>query len=400
MNNIDRAEQEAIYNLLLYLLDSDAAKEGTTLSQTLKTLADKDLTALDHKTRSQFLTRLNIVQQAFSNHSNLNDTVITAFVTDYNNKKGGMKSCVLTDPTGAVHVIFAGTGAGEWIDNGEGLSGIPEDNLYAKYDKMGKLLYTVPAPMDYATDQQVEALNWFNKLCTQNSWNKATPTIVSGHSKGGNKAQFVAISSDKATECCSFDGQGFSPEAIAMFKSLFPDFETRRSRIYSLSADNDYVNVLGERLAPGQNVLFLSSSDISGDPFAYHYMETLLNHDGRLNPQAKQGEISKYIQNLSDTIMSMPPEERQHITLSIMSVFQHLLGGGTVPVNNDYVSDSDTVKGVISALAPTVTSLLFTKDGKVASAEIAQLYREKLGAAAHDKAAAVLSSFFTKLKAL
>lgn len=398
MNIIERAEPDAVYNLLLYLLDAETAKEGTPLSKTLQTLTNKDLSLLDDKTRSQFTKRLNIVQQAFLNRSCLADATITAFVTDYNNKKGGMKSLALTEPTGAVHIIFAGTGAGEWIDNGEGLSGVPEYNLYEKYDKMGKLLYTVPAPRDYATGQQAEALNWFNKLCAQNDRN--APITVSGHSKGGNKAQFVAVNSQLVTECYSFDGQGFSPEAIGMFKAHFSDYETRRGKIYSLSADNDYVNVLGERLAPEQNVLFLRSSDIGGDPFAYHYMETLLNGDGKLNPEAPQGEISEYIQNLSRTIMSMPPHERQPITLSIMSVFQHLLGGGAVPVNNDHVSDWETVKGVISALAPTVTSLLMTKDGREAAAEIAEIYRDKLGAAVHDKAAAILSSLFTRLKAL
>ena len=395
MNIIERAEPAAIYNLLLYLLDSENAKEGANLSQTLQILANTDLSSFDDKTRSQFTKRLNIVQQAFVNRPDLSDTVITYFVTDYNNKKGGMKSCVLTDVKGAIHVIFAGTGAGEWIDNGEGLSGVPEYNLYAKYDGMGKLLYTTPAPKDYATDQQAEALNWFNKLCAQNGWH--APITVSGHSKGGNKAQFVAVNSELVTECCSFDGQGFSPEAIAMFKSHFPDYETRRSKIYSLSADNDYVNVLGERLAPARNVFFLSSSDIGGDPFAYHYMETLLNDNGKLNGIAPQDEISEYIQNLSQTIMSMPPDERQHITLGIMSVFQHLLGGGAVPVNNDHVSEGETVKGVIYALAPTITGLLLTKDGREAAAEIAEIYREKLGSAVHEKAAEILTGIFAKL---
>lgn len=396
MNAINRAESEAIYNLLLYLLDNETAKEGSPLFQTLQTLINKDTSALDDKTRIQFKTRLNIVQQAFSAHPDLGSTIMTAFVADYNNKKGGMKSLVLTDPAGTLHIVFAGTGAGEWIDNGEGLSGIPEYNLYAKYDKTGHLLYTTPAPNDYATDQQAEALNWWGKLCSQ--IDPDTSVIVSGHSKGGNKAQFVAINSQFVTECCSFDGQGFSPEAIAMFKSRFPDYETRRSKIYSISADNDYVNVLGERLVPEKNVIFLASSDIHGDPFAYHCMETLLSSDGELNSQAPQGEISRYIQELSRTIMSMPPEERQHITLGIMSVFQHLLGNGTVPVNNDYVSDEETVKGVISALAPTITSLLLTKDGREATAAIAEIYKEKLGSAVHEKAAEILTGIFEKLK--
>ena len=397
MNIIDKAEREAIYNLLLYLLDQDSVKEGAALAEILQTLANTDTSQYDDKKRNQFTKRLNMIQNACSQKTDLADSVITCYIKNYNNKQGGMKACVITDPTGAVHIVFAGTGAGEWIDNGEGLSGVPEYNLYAKYDKMGKLLYTTPAPNDYATDQQAEALNWFNKLCAQNNWNETTPLTVSGHSKGGNKAQFVAVNSPLVTDCYSFDGQGFSPEAIAMFKSHFPDYETRRSRIYSISADNDYVNVLGERLVPEENIFFLQSSDIDGDPFAYHYMETLLNDHGNLNPQAPQDEISLYIENLSRTVMSMPPVHRQHITLSIMSVFQHLLGSGT-PVNGDYVSDSDTAKGVISALAPTVTSLLLTKDGREAAAEIAEIYRERLGSAVHEKIAEILTGIFTKLK--
>ena len=398
MNIPDSAEKDAIYNVLPYLLEAAGEKPGSTLSQTLESLTNTDISLWDGKKGAAFKKQLNIVQNACNNDIALANSTISNYTTNYNDKQGGMTACIFTEPTGAVHIIFAGTGAGEWIDNGEGLSGVPEYNLYARYDKTGNLLYTVPAPYDYATDQQVEALNWFSKLCARNNWNKNTPTIVSGHSKGGNKAQFVAVNSPLVTECRSFDGQGFSPEAIAMFRSRFPDYETRRSKIYSLSADNDYVNVLGERLAPEQNILFLRSSDINGDPFAYHYMETLLNANGKLNPAAAQGEISEYIQNLSQTVMSMPPARRQPITLSIMSVFQHLLGNGAVPVNNDHVSDSDTVKGVISALAPTITSLLFTKDGNEAAADIAEIYRKKLGTAVHDSAAHILSSFFTKLK--
>ena len=401
MNILGSAEKDAIYNVLLYLLDTAGAKPGSTLSQTLENLINTDTSLWDEKTRTQFEKRLNIVQNACTHDSDLADSTISNYITNYNNKQGGMTACVFIDGQSTVHIAFAGTGAGEWIDNGEGLSGIPEYNLYAKYDRMGKLLYTTAAPQDYATDQQAEALNWFNKLCAQNNWDKTTHIVVSGHSKGGNKAQFAAINSALAAECYSFDGQGFSPEAIEMFRAHFPDFEDRRRKIYSISADNDYVNVLGARLMTEENVFFLGSSDIDGDPIAYHYIETLLNDQGKLNGISPQDEISRYIQNLSDKIMSMPPQERQHITLSIMSVFQHILGKGTVPVNGDYVSDSDTVKGVIFALAPTVTSLLFTKDGKEAAAEIAGIYRKKLGnlyTSTYEKTAEALTRFFEKLK--
>lgn len=32
---------------------------------------------------------------------------------------------------------------------------------------------------------------------------------VTGHSKGGNKAQYVTVLSDKVDRCISMDGQGF-----------------------------------------------------------------------------------------------------------------------------------------------------------------------------------------------
>ena len=37
---------------------------------------------------------------------------------------------------------------------------------------------------------------------------------VTGHSKGGNKAQYVTIVTDRIGRCVSFDGQGFSKEFL------------------------------------------------------------------------------------------------------------------------------------------------------------------------------------------
>ena len=37
---------------------------------------------------------------------------------------------------------------------------------------------------------------------------------VTGHFKGGNKAQYVTIVTDRIGRCVSFDGQGFSKEFL------------------------------------------------------------------------------------------------------------------------------------------------------------------------------------------
>ncbi len=376
---LNAANTAIVYNIFLYILTSENARNGDKLSDIAADLKNTDTSALNGAEKSQFEKRVEIIQKACSADTALANSIIGNIAVDYNNKNGGMKACTFIHGSGTVYVIFAGTGAGEWIDNGEGLSGIPENNLYEKYDKSGQLVYTAAVEKDYATDQQAEALNWFGRICGENGWNDNTYIILSGHSKGGNKAQFVTINSGFADMCISFDGQGFSPEAVTMFKKNFGrSFEERRRKIYSFSADNDFVNVLGEPLAPAKQVYFLKSSDIDGNPFAYHFVETLTGADGRLNAQGAQGDISQYMQNLSDTIMAVEPEKRQYITLSIMSILQKILGGEAVPVNGDFVSAKDTVKGIIMASAPALLGLLFTKDGKEAAADIGEIYTDKI----------------------
>ncbi len=375
---MNTANTAIVYNIFLYLLTSENARNGDKLSDIAAKLKTMDTSTLNEMEKSQFEKRVEMIQKACTADIALADSVIGNIAVDYNNKIGGMKACTFVHGTGTVYVIFAGTGAGEWIDNGESLSGIPEYNLYEKYDKSGQLMYTFAVEKDFASDQQAEALNWFGRICAKNGWNENTRIILSGHSKGGNKAQFVMINSDFADMCISFDGQGFSPEAVTMFRNKFgKSFEQRRRKIYSISADNDFVNVLGEPIAPAEQIYFLKSSDINDSPFAYHYVETLIGADGRLNEQGVQGDISQYMQNLSDTIMAIKPPERQYITLSIMNILQKILGSD-FPVNGDFVSAKDTVMGIITASAPTLLSLLFTKDGKEAAADIGEIYMDNI----------------------
>ena len=65
---------------------------------------------------------------------------------------------------------------------------------------------------------------------------------VSGHSKGGNMAQFVTVTNrDRVTSCVSFDGQGFGRDAMNKYGTRIKDAS---GRIRSISGDKDYVNIL------------------------------------------------------------------------------------------------------------------------------------------------------------
>lgn len=331
---LEKANEQAIYNLYLYLIHKDTPAEGETLQYIVKKLETELKSSKSWKDRDIY--RLKVLRNAVNN----NPTLANSKISNITHSKSGLTACSFIKSDGNISVVFKGTGDGEWIDNGEGLSGIPEENLYITYG-IPKII-----AKDYATDQQVEALNWFNGIAAKNVWNEQRNITVSGHSKGGNKAQFITVHSDLVDECYSFDGQGFSPEAITALKKQYGrKYLSRRQKINSISADNDYVNVLGERLATVNHIYFFKS-------FAgFHYLEAILDVNGRLRSQSEQGKLSKYIEKVSEDLMRLPPVLRQYATLGIMNVFQRYLGKG-IPVNGDNVSLDKTIAGIGIALGP------------------------------------------------
>ncbi|MEE0944621.1 MAG: Mbeg1-like protein [Clostridia bacterium] len=334
------ANEEAIYNIYIYLLKRNPPTIGQYFGAIIKSLSNTTL-------RENEKYKLTILKNSVNANTALAQSKLTALTVSPN----GLTACVFTKPNGSISVVFKGTGSGEWIDNGEGLSGICEENAYISYDKNGDELYRKSYQCDFASDQQVEALNWFVKTAAANGWAPENEIILSGHSKGGNKAQFVSINSPLVSRCYSFDGQGFSPEALAMLKDRYGlIYEKRRKSIFSLSAENDYVNVLGERLMPEENVFYFKSFG------GLHPLEAILDHNGKFYHQSRQGILSKYVQSVSVQLMKMPPEAREYATLGVMNIFQKYLGKGT-PVNGDKVSIAKTVIGLSIATAQMLLNL-------------------------------------------
>lgn len=336
---LEKANDAAIYTLYLYLAHKTAPADQDSLRTIVNGLEAAGKTQ-DWNVRDRY--RLHILKNAVDRRGSLADSRISNLTLS----KSGSTACAFTNPNGQVFVVFRGTGGGEWIDNGEGLSGIPEENTYITYTQNGDVKSRETVQNDYATDQQVEALNWFRYIAAQNGWNEDTGITLAGHSKGGNKAQFVAIHSDLPDACFSFDGQGFSPEALAALKKQYPaEFPARRRNIRSFSADNDYVNVLGDRLMPDTQIYFFQSS------LGFHYLEAMLDMDGRFQPQGEQGKLSQYIETVSQVLMRMQPALRQYVTLGVMNVFQTYLGKGAAE-NKDTVSLEKTIAGIALAIGP------------------------------------------------
>lgn len=341
-----KANDAAIYTLYLYL----AHKTDPADQESLKTILGRLETAAgsgNWSARDRF--RLRILQNAARRSAALADSKIG----NLTRSESGSTACSFTNPKGEVFVVFRGTGDGEWIDNGEGLSGIPEENTYVAYNENGEAEASQTVQNDYATDQQVEALNWFHRIAAENGWTSDTGITLAGHSKGGNKAQFITIHSPLVDDCFSFDGQGFSPEAVAAFRQQHgAEYAARRRRIRSLSADNDYVNVLGQRLMPDTQIYYFESA------LGIHYLEAMLDSDGYFLAQGEQGKLSKYMQAVSEKLMSLRPAVRQLVTVGVMNVFQQYLGNGT-PVNADAVSLEKTVAGIMIAVDTLLDPAVF-----------------------------------------
>jgi len=345
---LEKANEEAIYNLYLYLAHKATPTENDTLQTITNNLEQAYLTnPYDWSTKD--IRRLHLLKNALINNPFLSLSKIGSLTYS----KGGLTACIFTKSDGSISVVFKGTGTGEWIDNGEGLSGIPEENVYATFSQSGEIVNSTSIMKDYATDQQTEALNWFNKTAAQQGWNTNSKITVSGHSKGGNKAQFVAMHSPLVNDCYSFAGQGFSPEALRFMKNQYgeEDYEKLRQRIYNFSAENDYVNVLGSRLVPQSHIYYLKSEA------GIHNMEAILDKSGKLRQQCNQGPLSAYAEKLSKDLMKMNPSLRQYATLGIMNIFQKYVGEG-VPVNGDSVSTEKTILGIAVAVGSFLRNLM------------------------------------------
>lgn len=107
-------------------------------------------------------------------------------------------------------VAFKGTSGGdEWVDNVEGLNVTD-------------------------TECQKDTLDFIESL----PYDSIT---ITGHSKGGNKAMYVAITSDKVDRCVAYDGQGFSQEFIDKY---WAEIQERGKNITNYSLSTDYVHAL------------------------------------------------------------------------------------------------------------------------------------------------------------
>lgn len=217
---------------------------------------------------------------------------------------------VFEDPKDSRHAIvsFKGTtGSDEWVDNVEGLN---------RSD----------------TDAQVNAKNYVNSLDYDNI------TVV-GHSKGGNKAMYVAVTCDKVDKCVSYDGQGFSQEFIDKYSI---EIQNNAHKITNYSLKNDYVHILMFPI-PGAAQIYMEPGNRVNKPGGAHYPI------GPFTVKEKDGKY--YIDKKNGVIKESKTEEPEMTMLHNFTTFF---------MNNASKQERDKVVVFLTGLMP----LIFPGEGK------------------------------------
>ncbi|HBM98594.1 MAG TPA: hypothetical protein DD413_04140 [Ruminococcus sp.] len=271
----------ALSNAQLLMLDNliytDYVYDGMSVGEIIKVIEEYDFNVSScEMTSSEWKELVSMIK----NEPSLLNYKVTNYVDD---TTGMRAACFVNDESNPtdVNVVFRGTkGDYEWHDNGQG--GYLSD-----------------------TSQQQTAADYVNGLPDKYGNNMT----VTGHSKGGNKAQYVTIVTDRIAKCVSYDGQGFSEE----FLQKYTDEIAKKSQsIVSISASYDFVNCLLYPIAGTK--IYIDTKD-QDDFTHYHKPNILFDNNGNLRPQIDQSDLSKLINEYTTYMISNLDEPERSITI-------------------------------------------------------------------------------------
>ena len=244
---------------------------------------------------------------------------------------GAVNACFVDEKNKQVLFAFRGTNREEWMDNAE-------------------------AFLKESSPMQEDALQYVERIIEENGFVEEGYAIdVTGHSKGGNKAQYVTIKSPYVRECHSFDGQGFSKEFMEANKT---EIAERAKKITSHAAHLDYVHCLGQQVA-GKNEWYdtnrpaglfsLSRIKLANVAFAhspgacFHFDK---RGDVRMNAATDQSKFSGQVHDISVKMMEESKEKQEIYFNSVMASIQ--MTHTFKPLYNGKLPDLETIRKEIA----------------------------------------------------
>lgn len=211
----------------------------------------------------------------------------------------GSRNVCFADEQGVPYVVCRGTGTAEdgteWYDNALGLSSSD-------------------------TPQQVEARSFVEYM----SEVTGKDVVVSGHSKGGNKAMYAAVTSDCVARCVAFDGQGFGSEFTQTHAS---EIEDRSGKIRNYYTEGDFVSPLLVSVA-GEEIC-VKASNLNGDFGRNHVVNCLLDDNLEFGERGVRSAASCAIADFTVWLdQSVSTRDRERIGTFLAHVLGSGLGGG------------------------------------------------------------------------
>jgi len=236
------------------------------------------------------------------------------------------KAITVVAPDGRVFVHFNGTGAGNWKYNADSAFG------------------TEPSAM------QQWAANHFDEMIgkLKSGGVSLDALFVTGHSQGGNNAQFASLFSENngyIYQVIALDAPGFNDATYQLVREKWGNqWDGAVERIFGVNGENDYVHVLGERhIILGENTFYIQTPGAS-DPYGFHDISTrlILDENGRplldeygnprLHDWGERGPFADFFVELNETLIRhLPPDQRHRAGEVIMSLAEWVIGDGSLP---------------------------------------------------------------------
>ena len=212
MYDIEELARAGMLSALVYLDSLLVHKDAGDLHEVVKRMKKTDLENWPCKmSRSEWLKIMEAVQR----DRGLRNLRVINTVDEKGHRAVLFGKVNQSESKSHGYIIFRGTGsAEEWEDNALGM-------------------------LEPDTERQKMAAQFVRK-----NYHPSRSITVAGHSKGGNKAQYAAITlpEEYIERCYSFDGQGFS---VAFCEKYRQAIETRKPVINLVSERRGFVHALG-----------------------------------------------------------------------------------------------------------------------------------------------------------
>lgn len=334
-------------------LDYKEAEEGASLKEIIESLEGHP----DYGGGGIHAGEYTVLKEAVKNEE-VGNLSVCCQSANMGYDKGTAACTFKSQDESSVYVVYRGTGDGEWPDNGIGMTRA-------------------------VTIQQSHALAYFEEVVETININKNQRLIVTGHSKGGNKAQYVTMEtkySDLVDICYSVDGQGFSEEAVTEWKKKYDKeaYRERREKLQGICGENDYVSVLGISIIPQEHIRYIETPVEKSNFAGYHdikYMFAALSFDGsrggyvttfggRKNKDVGgRGALGEYAAALSAGMMKLPADKRDGCAAVIMQLME-ASSGSKKGMNGEKLTMMDIKDFAFQGIPLISDSLLKEDEGR------------------------------------